>query len=122
RPGRGAGRLTRYWRRTTVLKVADATQPSWVVRIPTPIWLIGLIVVALVVDWAIELPPVLQHRPTGIVLLVVGVAFSAWAWYTFRQHSAEIHPWSEAHSALVTSGPFRFTRNPMYLGGIVAGI
>jgi protein-S-isoprenylcysteine O-methyltransferase Ste14 len=102
--------------------MTDAANPSWIVRIPSPIWLLGLIVVALLVDWPLQLPAIVQHRPTGIALIVLGLAFGVWARLTFARHRAEIYPWSEAHSALVTNGPFRFSRNPMYLGLLVIGI
>jgi protein-S-isoprenylcysteine O-methyltransferase Ste14 len=97
-------------------------KPDWIVRIPTPIWLIGLIVIVLVVDRWLQLPAIVQHRPTGIALLVLGFVVSGWGRLTFRQQSAEIMPSSEAHSTLVASGPYRFTRNPMYLGIVVIGI
>lgn len=102
--------------------MADATQPSWIVRIPTPLWLLGLVVVALLAGWALQLPVIVRHRPAGVALLVAGLALTAWARLAFKRQSAEVYPWSEAHSALVTSGPFRFSRNPMYLGLIVAGV
>jgi protein-S-isoprenylcysteine O-methyltransferase Ste14 len=100
----------------------DITQPSWIVRIPTPIWLIVLVIAALVANLVLMAPVVLQHKPAGIVLITVGVAVSAWGRLTFKKQRAEIFPWSDAHSALVASGPFRFTRNPMYLGIVVIGI
>lgn len=99
-----------------------ATPPSWIVRIPTPVWLLGMIVIALIADLALELPAIAQHRPAGIVLIVVGVALSVWAAGTFRRHRAEIMPSSAAHSTLVTSGPFRYSRNPMYLGALMVGV
>jgi len=34
----------------------------------------------------------------------------------------EVDPSSEANRALVVGGPFRFSRNPMYLGLIVAAL
>jgi protein-S-isoprenylcysteine O-methyltransferase Ste14 len=102
--------------------MTDASKPSWIVRIPTPIWLIGLIVVALLVDWALQLPAILQHRPAGVVLIVLGLGISAWARLTFKKQNAEIFPWSETHSTLIASGPFRFSRNPMYLGLLVVGV
>ena len=34
----------------------------------------------------------------------------------FRREGTEINPTSPANRKLVTSGPFRLTRNPMYLG------
>jgi protein-S-isoprenylcysteine O-methyltransferase Ste14 len=102
--------------------MTDASKPSWIVRIPTPLWLLGMIVVALLVDSSMQLPAIVQHRPAGIGLIVAGFAFSAWARLAFKSNSAEIYPWSEAHSALVTSGPFRFSRNPMYLGLLVIGV
>jgi protein-S-isoprenylcysteine O-methyltransferase Ste14 len=100
----------------------DASKPSWIVRIPTPLWLIGLIVAALLFDLALQLPPILQHRPAGVVLIVLGFGISAWARLTFKKQNAEIFPWSETHSTLIASGPFRFSRNPMYLGLLVVGV
>jgi len=102
--------------------VTDATPPSWIVRIPTPIWLIGLVILVLLIDWPLQLAALLQHRPAGAALIIVGIAFSGWARLTFKKMSAEVFPWSETHSALVTSGPFRFSRNPMYLGLLVIGV
>jgi protein-S-isoprenylcysteine O-methyltransferase Ste14 len=102
--------------------MTDARKASWMVRIPTPLWLIGLIIVALLVDQPLQAPAILQHRAAGVVLILAGFAFSAWAALTFRKQRAEIYPWSESHSALVTRGPFRFSRNPMYLGALVVAI
>ena len=102
--------------------MTDVTKPSLIVRIPTPIWLIGMIVVALLVDVPLQLPAIVQHRAAGVALIVLGIAFSAWARLTFKRHNAEIFPWSEAHSTLVATGPFRFSRNPMYLGILVIGV
>lgn len=102
--------------------MTDESKPSWIVRIPTPLWLLGLIAIALLLDWALELPPIAQHRPAGAALLVAGFGLTSWAQLTFKRHRAEIYPWSEAHSALVGGGPFRFSRNPMYLGLVVAGV
>jgi protein-S-isoprenylcysteine O-methyltransferase Ste14 len=100
----------------------DSLHPSWIVRIPSPIWLILLVLAALAIDWPLQFPAILQHRPTGIALIVAGVTFAGWARLTFRRYGAEILPSSDAHSALVASGPFRFSRNPMYLGLVVVAI
>jgi len=97
-------------------------QPSWIVRIPTPIWLIGLVAVALLVDLPLQARAIVQHEPTGIALIVAGIAFSGWARLTFKFQSAEIYPWSEKHATIVARGPFRVSRNPMYLGLVVTGV
>jgi len=102
--------------------MTESDQPSWIVRIPTPLWLIALVITALVVDLPLQSPAIAQHRPIGIALIVLGVAVSAWGRITFSRERAEIFPSSAIHSALVASGPFRFTRNPMYLGIVVTGV
>jgi len=52
---------------------------------------------------------------TGIVLMALAIALAAWAALLFRRAGTGIVPFSPA-TVLVVSGPYRFTRNPMYLG------
>jgi len=57
----------------------------------------------------------------GIVVCVAGMACLVWA----RQHLGR--NWSQTVSAkedheLVSSGPYRYVRHPMYTGGLLAGI
>ena len=101
--------------------MSNTANPSWIVRIPTPIWLIALVAVVVVVDLLFPISVVFQYKPAGFALIVLGAAISAWGRLTFRSAGAEIFPWSQAHSALVARGPYRFTRNPMYLGLVVIG-
>jgi protein-S-isoprenylcysteine O-methyltransferase Ste14 len=54
----------------------------------------------------------------GWLLLAAGFALRVWAaWYFYEQHMKVIS--LEPQGALVTSGPFAFSRNPLYLGGNV---
>jgi protein-S-isoprenylcysteine O-methyltransferase Ste14 len=100
----------------------DNAKPSLILRIPTPIWLIGLVVITLVIDRLLPIPVLFQFKPAGYAILAFGIAVAAWGRLTFRARGAEILPWSEAHSTLVAAGPFRFTRNPMYFGLVTCGI
>ena len=54
-------------------------------------------------------------RWTGIALIVAAVALAAAANLQFRRSRTPVNP-TQTVTAFVTSGPFRFTRNPMYLG------
>jgi protein-S-isoprenylcysteine O-methyltransferase Ste14 len=51
----------------------------------------------------------------GIALIVGGIAMSANAAGKFRKAGTPVVPF-ERSTALVTTGLYRFTRNPMYLG------
>lgn len=60
---------------------------------------------------------VLPRVVAGVVLAVIGGAFSAAGITAFRRAKTTLNPMKpEAASALVTGGVYRFTRNPMYVG------
>jgi len=52
----------------------------------------------------------------GAILLMAGLALTASALLLFRREGTEINPTSESNKKLVVWGPYRLTRNPMYLG------
>jgi len=53
-------------------------------------------------------------RPIGIGLIVVGLAIMPSVLWRFRRAGTTFHPHKPA-SALVTGGPYRFSRNPAYV-------
>lgn len=57
----------------------------------------------------------------GLVLLVAGLLLGAWGILTFWRVRTSILPFRPA-SSFVIAGPYRFTRNPMYVGLTVAYI
>ncbi len=62
-----------------------------------------------------ELGPIRSWLATG--LLVTGLLIAIWAVWSFHRAKTTVHPLApEKSSALVETGVFRFSRNPMYLG------
>jgi protein-S-isoprenylcysteine O-methyltransferase Ste14 len=57
---------------------------------------------------------VVGMRAVGWLLIVVGMVILAWAQLTFRRHRTAIIP-NRPATAMVTDGPYAFTRNPMYV-------
>ena len=63
-----------------------------------------------------EISMVLRNT-TVIVIAIVGLGFAVSGVFAIRRARTTISPIKpEAASSLVTSGVYRFTRNPMYLG------
>jgi protein-S-isoprenylcysteine O-methyltransferase Ste14 len=90
-------------------------------KLPPPIWALIFVLVAATISWGLGWPtvPWLHSPPLGIALVVLGLAPPVWAAILFRREDTEINPTSPANRKLVTTGPFRFTRNPMYLGLVI---
>ena len=60
-------------------------------------------------------PPLLRLPRLGAAVFLAGLALVLWGARTFAAAGTTIKPFERTHT-LVASGPFRFTRNPMYLG------
>src|SRR5262245_11389230 len=54
----------------------------------------------------------------GWSLVAVGFLLRVWATFYFYRHNMRVIS-LEPQSALITCGPYRFSRNPLYLGGNV---
>lgn len=97
---------------------SNAPTPPLFARIPPPVWAIAYLVLAIVASEAWSLPPIaaLHQVALGMLLILVALSLIVSAQMKFRAAGTEILPASPTNKALVTTGPYRFTRNPMYLG------
>ena len=59
---------------------------------------------------------------TGLIGLVLGYAFSSWAPIENRFFSGTVRIQSERGHHVVSSGPYRIVRHPMYAGYMVANV
>jgi len=64
--------------------------------------------------WPLAMPYGLQNRNYGITLIVIAILLAAWSLYEFYKAGTDVRP-DKPDSALLTSGPYRFTRNPLYI-------
>jgi len=97
------------------------------VIVPPPLVYLGTLVLALGLDYAVAGPgpglPGTARIVAGIALLLAGTAIPLSAIFRFRAAGTEVRPWMPS-TALVTTGIYHYTRNPMYIGMslIYAGI
>lgn len=86
-------------------------------RIPPPIYfLIGLIAMILLSSF-VPIGRWLNYpwRYLGIIFLVLGFSLGLGSGLYFRRLGTNPRPGAKA-TLMVTTGPFKYTRNPMYLG------
>jgi protein-S-isoprenylcysteine O-methyltransferase Ste14 len=105
-------------------KPANRRNPiRFLLRIPVP-WVFVLTYLAgaaleLTLPFCTGLAPTFTLRLVGASLLVFGAAVAAWSLLLFHKARTTTVP-GKLSSELVTRGPYRFCRNPMYVSLIVA--
>jgi len=98
----------------------DANKAHSPLRIPVP-WLFVIAYMAgIVVQFVLPVSIgssvwVAIAQSLGVVMLTVGAILAVWAQWIFRKVHTTTVPY-ETPTRLVDWGPYRFTRNPMYLG------
>ena len=90
----------------------------WLMHIPVPFVFVlaYLIGVALQALFPVPFAPATRTAANiaGWILMLVGVSLAVWAQVIFRRLGTTTVPGQQS-AALVTWGPYRFSRNPMYI-------
>jgi len=87
------------------------------VKISPPVLLLFHLFAAFILNWLVRLPfafpKILEWIGYALVIIGLGLAFNAVS--RFRRAHTTVDPHGSVNT-IVTSGPYRFTRNPIYLG------
>jgi protein-S-isoprenylcysteine O-methyltransferase Ste14 len=86
------------------------------VLVPPPFFFVAGFLAGLVPGWFLPLPvlPAVVARTIALPLLAIAAALLAWSFARFWRARTSVLPFRPS-TALVIEGPYRFTRNPMYL-------
>jgi protein-S-isoprenylcysteine O-methyltransferase Ste14 len=90
------------------------------IRILPPVYLLGAIALMALLHYFLPGPRLL-FRPwnfLGLIPMAGGLLLAIYAERLFKRHKTTIRPGKES-THLLTYGPYRFTRNPIYLAMII---
>lgn len=79
-----------------------------------------LTLLAIVLHWSFGIWETLRFswRWGGVIIGAAGISLTMWSWKLFKMRDVALCPKAKTAS-LILSGPYRFTRNPMYLGMVL---
>jgi protein-S-isoprenylcysteine O-methyltransferase Ste14 len=100
--------------------MADTADTANVVVRPPLAWALA-VVAGLALNWLLPLPFVPATAPAGwlgAIVFMLALALFAWAITTMTRAGSNV-PTSRPTMAIVDTGPYRFTRNPIYLGMVL---
>lgn len=91
------------------------------VRFPPPLLVIGFILLGLLIDRIAALPDIPIGRDIqgiGFGMMVAAVALIILSLGLFRASGENPEPWTPSKT-IIARGPYRHSRNPMYLGMVI---
>jgi len=90
-------------------------------KILPPTYLLAALIAMAALHFLLPLAKMIAtpYNYLGIAAIVAGVGISSWASCLFNRADTTVKPFEESRS-LVTEGPYRVSRHPMYLGMAVA--
>lgn len=97
----------------------EADVPNVVIH--PPIALGMAIMFAFAADWVYPLPfvaPGIAHIELGLIVIVGAFLLVRWAVQTFRRAKTNLLT-NQATLAIVSTGPFAYSRNPIYVGALM---
>lgn len=85
--------------------------------LPPPLMFLGYLVSAIVLQWIVpfRLPWSVPLRILGLLLVIVGLLLAGFAIREMRRMHTSPDS-RQSTTVLVTSGPYSYSRNPIYLG------
>ena len=100
--------------------MADATDTANVIIRPPIAWAVAVLV-GLALNWRLPLrfiPAAIPAGGLGAMVFALALALVLWAIVTMTRAGSNV-PTSLPTTTIVNTGPYRFTRNPIYLGMIL---
>jgi protein-S-isoprenylcysteine O-methyltransferase Ste14 len=97
--------------------MSDTADTAQVFIRPPLVWALGVIA-GLALNWLVPLPFVPAAIPApwlGGAVFVLALTLFAWAITTITRAGSNV-PTNTPTTSIVDTGPYRFTRNPIYLG------
>lgn len=105
--------------------IAERSRETPKVMSCPPLVFLGALGLGLLLTWLLP-PGAFSSQPlrvTGAVLGLTGTLLGAWGVHTLHRAGTDVRP-DHPVTTLVTGGPFRYSRNPLYIALIIiyAGI
>jgi protein-S-isoprenylcysteine O-methyltransferase Ste14 len=100
--------------------IADATDTADVIIGPPIAWAVAVLA-GLALNWLMPLPFVPAAVPAGwlgAMVFALALALFAWAIATITRAGSNV-PTNRPTTTIVAAGPYRFTRNPIYVAMVL---